>query len=219
MSDQPRNESRSATRFKRISAVTAAGLLAGLIAAAIGGVASAQTVVESVEPDAPVEHVARTRTFQADNDAADAEGNHFADISAADEAVFERFDQCLADAGVDVEATFELDGAEVDDTVLDAAFDRCDPILDELSDDFTDDFDDLSPADEAVFDEYDQCLEDGGIDTIFEQESIDDAAIDALFENCDLILDGLSAEAQEFFGDCPDDAELEDAAELEGADS
>ena len=130
----------------------------------------------------------------------------FGEWSPEDEAVFDRFEQCLSDAGVPVELDeAELEAGAVDEDAIDAAFEACDPILDELSDGFDEFFGELSPEDEAVFEQYDDCIENGGIDALFENGNVDEAAIDALFETCDPILDNLSPDAQGFFEDCPDD--------------
>jgi len=207
MSEIPTLSREKRNKMKRRSAIVGAGLIAGLIAAAIGGVASAQTVVTEVsEPSAVIQQVVGsasvTGVIQTE------EGPEFFDeLSPEDEAVFEEYDQCLVDAGVDI----NLDD-EVDESAIDAAFEQCEPILDDLSEDFDVEFDDffdeLSPEDEAIFDEYDQCLEDGGIDAHFENEDIDEAAIDAVFESCDPLLDGLSEDAQALFDnfdDCDDE--------------
>jgi hypothetical protein len=213
MSETPTLNRRKPNRMKRLSAITGAGVVAGLIAASVGGVASAQTVVTEVsEPTSVVQQagafvrVATAVQFEDDTEEMQKE---FDEISQEDEAVFERFDQCLEDGGVDIESEEEIDENAIDEAVIDAAFEQCEPILDELSDDFDDEFgelfEELSPQDEAIFDHYDQCLEDGGIDALFDSEEIDDAAIDAVFENCDPILDDLSEDAQALFGDCDDD--------------
>lgn len=208
MSESPTLNRRKSNRMKRLSAITGAGVLAGLIAASVGGVASAQTVVTEVnEPTAVVQQAGafvRVATAVQFEDGTEEMQTEFDELSPDDEAVFERFDQCLEDGGVDIE--FE---EEIDEAVIDAAFEQCEPILDELSDDFDDEFgelfEELSPQDEAIFDQYDLCLEDGGIDALFDSEEIDDAAIDAVFENCDPLLDDLSEDAQTLFGDCDDD--------------
>ncbi len=186
---------------RRLGVVAGAGLLAGLIAAAIGGVAGAQTPGTTVltEVDRPN---AQVRVMQVDD-----EGDVDFEVSAEDEAIWDQFDQCLSDAGVDFEA---LDAAEesgdesaIDFDALDAAFESCETLLDGLSEDF--EFHDISEADEAVFEQYDQCLVDNGVDfdeleaqfdeldddadiAVFEAE----AGLDAAFEACDPILENLS---------------------------
>ncbi|MEO1058389.1 MAG: hypothetical protein AAFY28_15895 [Actinomycetota bacterium] len=66
------------------------------------------------------------------------------EISPADEAVFNRFDTCLADAGFDDAAFEQLEQAELDGSLdeaqldeqwaaVDSAFEQCEPILTELS--------------------------------------------------------------------------------------
>ena len=127
MTEEQQAHQRRTSRFKRISAITGAGLIAGLVAAAIGGVASAQTVVESVDPE-PVERVVQPRVAQADSDGEADE--FFGELSPEDEAVFDRFEQCLSDAGVPVELDeAELEAGAVDEDAIDAAFEACDPIL------------------------------------------------------------------------------------------
>ena len=215
------------SRFSRLSVITGVGLLATLAAAGLGGVASAQTVIDDAAP-APVTRVLQERAIQVD----DGDDTDMFESSPEDEAVWQRFEQCLADAGLNMDDE-AADEAEPDEATLDAAFDQCEPILDELTGEgfeVFDDFGELSPEDEALFDQFDACLESGGIDALFEAESgdgvVDDAAIDALFEQCDPILDGLSEDAQELFGDfedCPEDDEHDETdtadTELEGADA
>ena len=201
----------TASPRRRLGAIAGAGLLAGLIAAAIGGVAGAQTAGTTVltEVDQPG---AQVRVMQVD----DADDMDF-EISAEDEAIWDQFDQCLVDNGVDFDA---LDAAEesgdesaLDIEALDAAFESCEPVLENLSEDF--EMYEISEEDEAVFEQFDQCLVDNGLevwgddfddmdavdgdeadegDVMVEAFEGDEAAIDAAFEACDPILDNLSAE-------------------------
>lgn len=181
-----------------------AGVLAGLIAAGIGGVAAAQsggtTVVSQIDGDAD----SSTVVFGG---------------SPEDEAIWEQFDQCLVDAGVDFDALEAAESAgtltEVDEDRVDAAFESCESVLENLSEDEFAAFDmDLSAEDEAVFDQFDQCLVDAGVDidddaTFMAIVEIDEAEmdkLDAAFESCEPILDNLSEdmkmfEAEMFEGD------------------
>ncbi len=191
--------------------LTGAGLLATLLAVGLGGVASAQTVIEDVsgptEVVGSVARVAQGHAVQVDDD---TDGSSFFEFSPEDETVWGRFEQCMTDAGLTSDPRDASDG-EPDEATIDAAFGQCDPILDGLSEDvdITGDFEDLSPEDEAVFDQYDECLTEAGLDELFEGAEVDgaefdEAAIDAAFEQCDPILGGLSEQAQEVFGDFED---------------
>jgi len=214
-------------RWQRLAAITGAGVLVGMMAVAAGGVASAQTVVDVDEPEPKT--LITTHALQADTELdGDVEGDRGGlaieefTPSAEDEAIFEQYEQCLSEAGVDFESNPAIDLGtvnELDEATLDAAFGTCDPILDGLSEEFAmfDEIVELSPEDEAIFERFDACLDDGGIDTLFDaasDASIDDAAIDALFDSCDPVLDSLSEDAQSLFEDCPeDDAHLNAAAD------
>lgn len=210
MSETPTLLEDKPKRSRRLGAIVGAGLVAGLIAAfAVGGVASAQstTITTEVTPPGAVQLAGQTEEPETDeaHDEEEPDGEDF-DLSVEDEALFEQFEQCLQDAGLDTES---LDGeAETSDAALDAAFETCDPILDDLSEDFDHDFDELSPEDEAVFDRFDQCLTDAGLTDDFfdtDDDTIDEDAIDQIFEGCEPILDGLSEDAQELFEHCDDE--------------
>lgn len=166
----PLTTARKPNRLTRLSVSAGAGLLATLLAAGLGGVASAQTVVgDAATPTEaagqPVVRVTQSGAIQFDDDSEDSE---LFESSPEDEAVWERFEQCLTDAGLDVES--ESHAAEPDEATIEA--------------------------------------------------EPDEATIEAAFEQCDPILDGLSEDAQDFFGNCPEDDEHDDAAEeLEGSDA
>ena len=95
---------------------------------------------------------------------------------------------------------------EGDHEALDAAFEACDPILENLSDDFEDEMFEISAEDEAVWEQFDQCLVDAGVD--FEaldtaeesgdESALDFEALDAAFESCDPVLEGLSDDFEIF---------------------
>lgn len=242
-------------RRRRLGAVLGAGLLAGLVAAAIGGVASAQsggtTVIGQV--DEPEDAVVVVQ----EGDASD------------EDAIWQQFDQCLSDAGIDVESLESEDDLTLDEATIDAAFESCEPVLDGLDAFLTDEekaaweaFDqcltdngvpiddvaadqlpdeatldaafeacesqlgefgdevffgdvELSAEDEAVFERFDQCLIDNGVDlealdaaeTAEDASALDETALDAVFDACEPILDELSAEAHMLDMDCPDDEE------------
>lgn len=226
-------------RRRRIASVAGAGLMAGLIAVGAGGVAMAQgdaptvpttTTTESAEAaNADSDGTGDITTepgedFVVSVEVDSADGNvEFADIelSPEDEALFDRFDACLADNGVndatedEWEARWEnATDAERDalDAEVTAIFEQCESILDDLSEgvavfegdieigELDDDYE-LSPEDEAVFDRFDACLEENGLIAEKEDEfdSMTDEAleaiapeIDAIFETCEPILDDLS---------------------------
>ena len=143
------------------------------------------------------------------------------ELSPEDEAVFERYDDCLVENGVpsfDDTGDAELDAMtdedwEAFDDAWEAAAEACDPILADLSDDLLVDGDvmideiELSPEDEAVFERYDECLAENGVPMLddAEGEDVTDAEIEAFeeayeaaAEACDPILEGLSEDV--FFG-------------------
>jgi len=131
----------------------------------------------------------------------------FSDLSPEDQEVFDEHEQCLDDAFADLGEDAET---ELSDEAIDALVDSCDSILDGLSEEFgsVDDWiDDLPAEDQAVFDRYDGCLVDGGIDELLDGGSVEpsDGEIDALFDSCDPILDELSEEGAALLEDCPED--------------
>lgn len=133
----------------KLAIVGLSGVLFTGAAVGLSGIASAQgPEVKAEEPGAPA------ASDGAENMAVEIDGDHLGmvedfEISAEDEAVFERYDQCLVDNGFDeslfeaeLDENFELDedaavaveAFEIDEE-LEAAFAACDPILDDLSDD------------------------------------------------------------------------------------
>lgn len=202
------------SRLTRLSAITGAGLLAALIAAGLGGAASAQTIIDEGAAPAQIIEEPAGRVLAR---AVQLEGEPPEEVfeeSPEDDAIWQQFDQCMADAGLSEDDFDETHESGLDEATIDAAFEQCDPILDELSDEVIlgefGGFDELSEADVAVFDQYDECLTAGGIDALFEAEGADgfmsdESAIDALFEQCDPILESLSDDAQALFEDCPED--------------
>jgi hypothetical protein len=151
-----------------------------------------------------------------------------------DQAIILDFEECLFDSGLEgsiegdgvsaeaLEGTgFEgeaLDGdAQIELMDFDEAFEECEVVLDDLSfpaGDWLELGDEWSAEDEAVFDEYDTCIEDAiGADDALDHEADltdeDIEALDAAVEGCDEILDGLSFDLEaadvifggEVFGD------------------
>ncbi|MEM7095984.1 MAG: hypothetical protein AAF567_23470 [Actinomycetota bacterium] len=226
------------SRRRRIGAVAGAGLLAGLIAVAVGGVAAAQNdgvVISQADTPDSVVVVQESGDLDEMHDG-DLDETHdemfFEDVSDDDKAIWDQFDQCLTDSGVDFDALETMDDAELenlDEAAIDAAFEACESVLDGLSDEAYFMEADISPEDEAVFDQFDQCLTDSGVDfdalekmDDAELEALDESAIDAAFEACEPILDNLSEdlkaeldEWEEFCDEDHEDGELE--AEPAGA--
>ena len=159
------------------------------------------------------------------------------------DAVFGRFDECLDGAVPGGLAALDSQDAALDETAVDAAFESCEPILDELPDNvmvdtmFDGDMDidpELEAELDAAFEEFDACLDaavPGGLDAFESGAELDEAAVDAAYESCDAILDGLPAEAFfvvegdiddfgfEFEFDCDPDASSEEGGiENDGAD-
>ncbi|MEM9654648.1 MAG: hypothetical protein AAGA65_21335 [Actinomycetota bacterium] len=263
------------TLRSKLAIVGASGLLFTGAAVGLAGVASAQNGGTTADTTAESTTTGETPGSSI-SIGQEAEDGYYIDIelSPEDEAVFARFDQCLADNGLDVVSIDgmlederltddEIDAAwEAFDRDADAAFDACEPILDDLSeevqeiggevleseeyldylgdDEWVEEFE-LSPEDEAVFERFDQCLVDNGVDEldemIFNDEELTEEQLDSIdelgeqiYSTCEPILEELSGDAAWIIEDCPDhdedDDEYEDGEddgadveELEGADS
>lgn len=179
-----------------------AGVLAGVAVAAVAFAPSANA--------APVNAVAKE------------EGAKEFNLTPEEEAVWTKFDKCLAAEGIDVDKLFadgdhsEDDDAfelgDVTDPKLKAALEKCDKILDSLPADsgadvdFEDDAkEDVKPSasDQAVFDKFDKCLTDAGVnvDNLFDLENdmsdAEAARLDKAFDKCESILDELSSDGLE----------------------
>ena len=104
---------------RRLGLVAGAGIIAGLIAVVVGGVASAQSGGMTViaQTDEPV----------------------VVESDGGEDEIWAAFEQCLVDAGLDVEALEDAeetdDFSAFDEEAIDAVFESCEPILDDLSDD------------------------------------------------------------------------------------
>ncbi len=244
-SPDPSGSSGSSLRSK-LAIVGASGLLFAGAVVGLTGLASAQSsepAAATAEADTGdtgsngagrVEHGVDVEVY------GDDDGFAFeVELSPEDEAVLISFEECLAENGVVEESLDEKAEAgeltEADWDAVDAAFETCEPILEDLSDDadalFEEldehDFEDfeLSPEDEAVFEAFEQCLTDGGIDeeaieageeagTLTEE---DWEQLDSVFEGCESILDDLSEDA-DFFGDW-EECEDEDYDDAEESDN
>lgn len=255
--DAPQNPSTNApaSRLGRASAIIGAGLIAGIIAASAGGIASAQTAAEAGDL---VDSNAFTVTFLQTDDEPDDDAESRSESTSG--TVIDRFEQCLEDSATELDALDEqgaLDGAAIED-----AFERCALILEELDEVFGDDghdfgdddhdfgldfdfggdphldfdFEDgvfnfdfgegfafgidlgLSPEDEAVFEKYETCLDDAGVtfdgwlDDLEDLDELDIDNIEAAFEDCEPLLDELSDDVHAFFADCPEDDDDDDDA-------
>lgn len=214
----PTPRSRSSLRNK-LAIVGATGVL---FTGAVFGLSSLAAAQDPENPDRPA---AEVDDGSADADATadagagvavevdvhgDEDGLRYdVEITPEDEALLERFEQCLTDGGLE---TFEEDGdsfiEDEDWERIDRVFEDCEPILDELSDGagrlFHDDFEldelegfELSDEDKAVFEEFEQCLADRGS------------------EDCESILDELSEDADFFIGGFEDCEDLEDEHDFE----
>lgn len=220
---------------RRLGTMATVGIIAGFVAAAIGGVASAQTGGTTVvgQADEPTSIVVSQDELPDDAVIVEVdELDDLDDLDPAEKAIWDRFDQCLTDAGVDLEALEAAETEEefeaLDEAALDAAFESCESVLGELDDVFVDGMEldglELSPEDEALFEQFDQCLTDAGVPMFdaefteldeadlenlgdlddlddgvavetFEVDGAEAEAIDAAFESCEPILDGLSDSA------------------------
>ena len=164
------------------------------------------------------------------------------ELSAEDEAVFDRYDACIEDTiGDDTALDHDADWTDEDIEELEAAFEGCDEILEGLSFDleagdiiFEQDavidgewiegeFDgewvegemlELTEEDEALFDEFDACLSDAaGVDLDEDADWTDEdfEALEAAFETCDPILEELSESAGFIIIDAEDTEALLDS--------
>lgn len=153
-------QSGSSSGRKRLAGIVGAGLVAGLMAVGIGGVALAQDQPVEVEPtieateadvetpvdpqaeadpeavevDDPILEELSPEAQQGSDDVEieDMETGEALELSDGDIAVLDRFEDCLADNGVDGITEESVADSEID-AYMDSAFDTCDPILDELS--------------------------------------------------------------------------------------
>lgn len=175
------------------------GLLAGL---AITSVAFASPASASEANTAPVADATQQTT-----------------LTPEQEAIWAKFDTCLTDKGIDLDAVFG-DGGKLDstgDAKVDAAFAECDKILDALQVDSEPDQGpvEMSAEDKAAFDKFDKCIAAEGItDEVLASEGEDTpqitAKIDAAFEKCedhlgdlaDLDIDDSEIEMFEKFDSC-----------------
>ena len=200
---------------RRRAYVLGAAALLGMGAIAVGGIASARssdttaataavptTMVPSAvpasvgdldQPDDIDDEFSDADDGAGDGDEGRSDGDSDEielDVSAADEEVFARFDQCLVDAGLDDAAFEELERAEMDGTLdearlderwaaADAAFESCEPILDELSPELQNQLEVLDAAEDDGL--YDDCEPHEGSD----QEPADGAEDEADDEDGD----------------------------------
>lgn len=236
------------TLGRLLGAVAGTGLLIGTAVVALGGSASAGQPTLVDQSDAAVEAEYLNDAEYLDGIELEGEAYPAEEFSEAEAALFEEYDQCLADAGVPIFETwidedlegevaeyeltegdiiefddvYEGDISELEDGWVDsewsdedweafdaehaAAFESCDPILDDLEMEFfvADGMDgelyELSPEDEALFEQHDECLIEAGVPMYDFDDDVDvDADIDvsaedleAAFNQCDPILEGLS---------------------------
>ena len=109
-------------------------------AAALGlaGIASAQQADGDPTIEAPADEAPAEEAPAEPGDDTGDDGE-YPELSPDDEAVFERFEQCLSDAGLDDDALWDADhdGTLTDDDIdrIDQIFEDCEPILDDLSGD------------------------------------------------------------------------------------
>ncbi len=175
--------------------------LAGVASADSSGVGTDRTTASSGLGQS-VDGLAIGSTVHSGPDGDDSEPIDELESSAEDEAVFDRYDQCLVDNGVDGSFFVDVGGADSAETFeipdidgdVDAAFEACDPILEDL----TGDMFGLSAEDEDVFERYDACLVEHGVDmsVLVDDEGDEivesfefDGDLVAAFEACDLILE------------------------------
>ncbi len=239
---------------RMLGAVAGTGLLVGGVVVALGGAASADkpAVIENRAADQG-ELVVESSDGEAVLLDGDAEVYLDDELGEADIELFAAYDQCLSDAGVPVFETWSEadDGAEYEvnaDEVLEAewleedweefdnehqaAFESCEPILDDLSAEMF--IEELSLEDEEVFAAYGQCLSDAGVpvfevdgpgeaesfivtegDEMLEGEILEGeewAVLDDAFAECDPILGSISGEvifSEAIAGDDSDGFEVE----------
>ncbi len=199
-------------------------------AAAVSGDAENDAGTVDGDTDGPIELEEYPEGYEHD-DAIEVEG--FDDFSAEDQAVIVQFEECLGDLDSELPQDDEA-WTDADYDKIDARFEQCEPILDGLSfeadewleegDDWEELYEELSPEDQAVLDRFDECLvevesqlpedEDAWTDEQFEQ-------LESQFEDCEVILDDLSEDAEFFIfdlEDCEDYDEDEDYDDEHGTE-
>jgi hypothetical protein len=209
---------------KRLAIVGMTGAVFTGAVFGVGSLASANTGTGSTtDPATGSSATSEPAADPAVTEEADHDLSEFDGFSDEDQAVILRFEECLGDleAGLpdDEDAWTDEDYDRID-----ATFEECEPILDDLSfdaDEWLDEgdehwdeiywdevFDELSTEDQAVFEQFDQCLAD--VEDAFDAELPEDestltdeqweeleARFEEQFETCDQILDNLSDEAQD----------------------
>ena len=237
MEDNTNNEGGAATAESgwvrtlggKLAIVGATSVVLGATALGLSGIAAADEPVLDAGR-AGIDRIVDTARSTVDVDVGvehdGAEAAVDVDLSPDDEDVLEAFERCLAEAGFDDGSEAggsEADGSVIveldDDTLelLDDALESCEPILEDLEGDLLEGSE-LSPEDEALFEEFDECLVDAGIDELeagYEDGEISDdelASLEEAFAECEAILDDLEGEAFAFLGDVECD-ELDDLHE------
>lgn len=199
--------------------VLAAGAMALLMLAGACSSSDDETAptVATLPTEAPADAPASSA---ADTEPGDDTPVNPEDVSDEDaEAAQLRFDQCMADQGVDQEELFgdaagdsgddnQATAIKIDDEsfnfeAYEAALEECEPILEAFFGDFT-----LSPEQEAMASDaqaqFSQCMSDQGIDidsggdaggtVSFEisEDEFDQDAMNAAFEECDKVFEELN---------------------------
>lgn len=216
--EEPSPPSKGRSLLGKLAVVGVTGAVISGAVVGFSGLASAQAADEA---DTPAEAVEVTE----DADDGYVIESDFDRFSEQDQALILEFEQCLDDAGLDGESE------EVPENI-DEIFEACEAVLDDLSfeaDEWLEGEDlELSPEDEAILDEFEACLSEGGFDE-FEAEiegdfngDVEDgdyenyeeevelsdeelAEIEALFEGCEELLDGLSDGSIFLLEGCPDE--------------
>ncbi|MGI9615904.1 MAG: hypothetical protein ACR2QO_23525 [Acidimicrobiales bacterium] len=232
----PPRATRARSIGTKLGLVGATGFLIGAAAFGLSGVASADSPTTESGGAGADRVVAATRTLTAraahtidvDVSGHDDGASFTIEMSPEDEAVFEEFEQCLADAGLDdsgfgngeISGELSEDDLEALDAEFDALFAECEPILEGLSEDvliedvligdvLIEGLDDLSPEDEAVLERFDECLDDLGVhqwtgddedDDEDDGEELSDAEIEEL--------DEMFAECDSILDELSEDAEF-----------
>lgn len=122
------------SRLGRASVIISAAVLAGVIAASAGDIATAQAVVEMNEPSPTAAKVAFAQVQDESEPTGDDDDTT---EDAPNDSTVERFEQCLEESAAELEeleAQDDLDGASIE-----AAFEKCGSLLDDFSFDFGDD--------------------------------------------------------------------------------
>lgn len=221
--------------FHRIAAVVAAAAFAALLTVLAVGSAGAETV-SAADLDAdlaaqPVERVMRRANILAFQETPDDDVDKNLDKSSADDSeikdIFERLEVCLKTEGADLDLSVDGEGnvwnfgikGHLGDE-LDAAFEVCEPILDELEDLVgAHEFFAFDVEHEAVVEDFDDCLADAGaaIEGLFDGNDEDwtldlkdnedgwsiaiDADLENVFDECDEILEEFSDKPGGFWFD------------------